>query len=127
MIGNNEELRKKLMLMIHAGIEGAHSGAIVTAQKLSAMFYWKCLKKHVREFVRSCDVCATNKVENVPYPGLLQPLHIPNRIWDEISMDFIDGLPSSSGYTTIWVMVDRLSKFAYFIPLSHPYNAKKLA
>lgn len=42
-------------------------------------------------------------------------------------MDFIDGLPSSSGYTAIWVMVDKLSKFAYFIPLTHPYTAKKLA
>lgn len=82
---------------------------------------------NVREMVRSCDICARNKSENVPYPSLLQPLHIPNRIWDEINMDFIDGLPVSKGCSAIWVIVDRLSKFVYFIPLQHPYTVKKLA
>lgn len=73
--------------------------------------------------MRRCDICQRYKTENVAYPGLLQPLPIPNRIWEEISMDFIDGLPSSQGCTAIWVLVDRLSKYAHFIPLAHPYTA----
>jgi len=44
-------------------------------------------------------------------------------MWTDISMDFIDGLPSSQGHNTIMVVVDRLSKFAYFVPLKHPYTA----
>lgn len=127
LVGNDVQLRRKLMEMIHSGSVGGHSGAAVTTQKLGAIFYWKGMRKNVREFVRECDICARNKAENVAYPGLLQSLSTPNKVWEEISMDFIDGLPSSKGFTTIWVMVDRLSKFAYFIPLAHPYTAQKLA
>lgn len=60
-------------------------------------------------------------------PGLLQPITSPNRIWEEISMDFIDALPMSHGFTTIWVVVDRLSKYAHFIPVKHPYTAASIA
>ena len=50
--------------------------------------------------------------------GLLQPLSLPNKVWDEVTMDFIEGLPRSDGYTVILVAVDSLSKYAYFIPLT---------
>lgn len=52
---------------------------------------------------------------------------IPDRIWEDISLDFIIRLPKSSGYDTILVVVDRLSKYSHFIPLSHPYTAKTVA
>lgn len=127
MVGNDEQLRRELIQLIHDGSIGGHSGTAVTIQKLNALFYWKGRRKQVREYVRACDVCAKNKGENVAYPGLLQPLPTPNRVWEEISMDFIDGLLTSKGFTTIWVLVDRLSKFSYFIPIAHPYTAQKLA
>lgn len=60
-------------------------------------------------------------------PGLLQQLPIPNGAWQDISMDFITGLPKSEGYTIIWVIVDRFTKFGHFIPLQHPIEAKILA
>ncbi|KAA0060668.1 ty3-gypsy retroelement transposase [Cucumis melo var. makuwa] len=68
-----------------------------------------------------------NKTLALSPAGLLNPLEIPDTIWSEISMDFIDGLPKSAGYEAIFVVVDRLSKYAHFLPTKHPYTAKSVA
>ncbi|GJS76443.1 retrotransposable element Tf2 [Tanacetum coccineum] len=69
-----------------------------------------------------CKVCQTNKPDLFAYPGLLQPLPILKLVWAEISMDFIEGLHSSNGKTIIFVVMDRLNKYAYFVPLSHTFT-----
>ena len=60
-------------------------------------------------------------------PGSLQPLPIPQPIFIDITMDFIEGLPKANGKAFIWVVVDQLTKYAHFLPLSHPYIASIVA
>ena len=60
------------------------------------------------------------------YLGLLQPLAIPNQAWTNLTMDFIEGLPRSKGKDCIMVVVDRFTKFAHFIYLTHPYSAPEV-
>ncbi|GJX99564.1 ty3-gypsy retrotransposon protein [Tanacetum coccineum] len=124
VVGNDPELRKELVQHFHDEAIGGHSGAHVTMKKLGSLFYWKGLKKMVKQMIRDCDVCQRQKPDLSAYPGLIQPLPIPERIWKEISMDFIEKLPTSHGKSVILVVVDRLSKYAHFILLAHPFTVK---
>lgn len=85
------------------------------------------MKHDVKIFVQNCLVCKQAKYQALAPAGLLQPLPIPDRIWKDVSLDFIIGLPKSGGFDTILVVVDRLTKYSHFIPLSHPYTAKIVA
>ncbi|GJX84885.1 retrotransposable element Tf2 [Tanacetum coccineum] len=126
VVGNDLELRKELVQHFHDEAIGGHSSAHVTMKKLGSLFYWKGLKKMVKQMVRDCDVCQRQKPDLSAYPGLIQPLPIPERIWKEISMDFIEKLPTSHGKSEILVVVDRLSKYAHFIPLAHPFTSSQV-
>ena len=75
----------------------------------------------------SCNVCQRNKYDLHSPSGLLQPLSISDKVWDDIGLDFIGGLPVSEGKTSIMVVVDRLAKHGHFFALSHLYTAKKIA
>ncbi|KAJ9546956.1 hypothetical protein OSB04_019499 [Centaurea solstitialis] len=100
----------------HASTVGGHSGAQKTYQRLAREVYWKGMKSEVARRVAKCDVCQRQKYSTLAPGGLLQPLELPTKVWSEISMDFIDGLPRSKGYTVIFVVQVRL-------PLKHPYIA----
>lgn len=80
------------------------------------------MKKDIKNYVVECHVCQQNKVETISPLGLVQPLPIPQRVWTYISMDFIVGLPLCKGKSVILAVVDRLSKCAHFIAMSHPYT-----
>jgi hypothetical protein len=75
------------------------------------------MKRSIAEYVALCDNCQRVKAERQRPARLLQPLKIPQQKWEEISMDFIVGLPTTqSGYDSNWFIVDRFSKVAHFIP-----------
>ena len=78
------------------------------------------MKQDVITFVKNCPVCQLNKAEHTPYPGLLEPLHVPDFAWAHISMDFVEGLPTSKNKNLILVVVDRFTKYAHFIAMKHP-------
>jgi hypothetical protein len=107
--------------------QGGHSGFYKTYRRLAANVYWIGMKSSIQEFVRRCDICQRQKYMATSPGGLLQPLPVPNQVWEDISMDFITGLPKSRGYEAILVVVDRFSKYVHFVPLKHPYTAKSMA
>jgi hypothetical protein len=85
------------------------------------------MKIAVKQFVQCYRVCQQAKPERILPPGKLQPLPIPSAPWEMATMDFITGLPPSRQYNCILVVVDKLSKYAHFIPVKHPYTAKIIA
>jgi hypothetical protein len=85
------------------------------------------MQTFVRRYVEACDTCARIKTpRHKPY-GLLQPLDIPSRPWKALSMDFIVKLPASHNYDSIWVVCDRLTRYAHFIPCQETLSAPDLA
>ena len=86
------------------------------------------MKGGIVEYVTQCDTCRRVKAEHQRPTGLLQPLHIPIWKWDEISMDFIVGLPKTpNGHDSIRVIVNGLTKVAHFILVRTDYKGNKLA
>jgi hypothetical protein len=112
---------------LHATPTAEHSGFTKTYDRVKRSFFWEGMKQDIRKFVTECEVCQRNKGETVKSPGTLQPLLIPPDIWKDISMDFIIGLPNSGNKLVIMVVVDRLSQYAYFCALSHPFTASMVA
>ncbi|XP_023638085.1 uncharacterized protein K02A2.6-like [Capsella rubella] len=106
---------------------GGHSGVLRTYKRLARLFYWPAMHRVVKQYVAECEICQRAKSTSLAPAGLLQPLPIPDQVWEDISMDFVDGLPRSNGHTTIMVVVDRLTKSAHLVPLAHPYTAKVVA
>jgi hypothetical protein len=86
------------------------------------------MKRKIAKYVSECDTCQRVKASHLKVAGTLQPLCIPLWKWEDISMDFIVGLPDTSQkHDSIWVIVDRLTKMAYLIPVHTTFNAKKYA
>jgi transposase InsO family protein len=95
---------------------------------LKTRYWWNGMKRDVAEYVELCDTCQRVKAEHQRPTGLVQPLKIPEWKWEEIGMDFIVGLPCTQAeYDSIWVIVDRLTMVAHFIPVKMTYSGAKIA
>ncbi|MCH81864.1 hypothetical protein A2U01_0002657 [Trifolium medium] len=127
VLSDKSTLIPQLLTEFHATPHGGHSGFYRTYRRIAANVYWIGMKNTIQEFVRACDICQRQKYLTSSPGGLLQPLPIPNRVWEDLSIDFITGLPKSKGYEAILVVVDRFSKYVHFVPLKHPYTAKIIA
>lgn len=102
-------------------------GITKTLRRIRDTFYWDSMSRDVQRFISECSVCQQIKPVCRKPAGLLQPLPIPAGLWEDLSLDFISGLPSSHGFTTILVVVDRFSKGTHLGALPSKYSAHKVA
>ena len=91
-------------------------------------YWWPKMKKEVAEFISKCLTCQQVKAEHQAPVGLLKPLTIPVWKWERITMDFVIGLPrTQKGNDAIWIIVDRLTKSAHFLPIRWGCSLDQLA
>jgi hypothetical protein len=126
-IGAHLALQTKLISNLHDSAAGGHSGIHATYLRVRKLFFWPGLKAAVEDYVKQCLTCQQAKHEHTHPAGLLQPLPVPSEIWQHLTMDFIEGSPLSDGADVILVVVDRLTKYAHFLALHHPYTAQQVA
>jgi hypothetical protein len=126
-VPNDKEMKRLLLEEGHKSQMNFHPGATKMYQDMKKMFWWPRMKKDVAEYVAACLVCQKAKVEHQRPSGELQPLDIPEWKWDSISMDFVTGFPmTQTRCDAIWVIVDRLTKSAHFLPINIEYSLEKL-
>nr|AAM93447.1 putative polyprotein [Oryza sativa Japonica Group]ABB46993.1 retrotransposon protein, putative, Ty3-gypsy subclass [Oryza sativa Japonica Group] len=127
-VPDSKELKQLILQEAHESPYSIHPGSTKMYLDLKEKYWWVSMKREIAEFVALCDVYQRVKAEHQRPAGLLQPLQVPEWKWDEIGMDFITGLPKTQGgYDSIWVIVDRLTKVARFIPVKTTYGGNKLA
>ncbi|WVZ09002.1 hypothetical protein V8G54_022348 [Vigna mungo] len=116
-----------LLREFHETPIGGHVGVSKTLKRLSANFYWASMAKDVKASVSECNVCQQTKHSTKRPGGLLHPLPIPTGVWEDISLDFVTGLPPSNGYIVLLVVVDRFSKAVHLGTLHTGFTAYKVA
>nr|GFB63176.1 putative reverse transcriptase domain-containing protein [Tanacetum cinerariifolium] len=128
VVPNDASLREALLTEAHSFPFFVHSGSTKMYHDLKQHFWWSGMKRDVAMFVSKCLICQQVKIEHQRASGLLQPLDIPVWKWDEISMDFVTGLPRTQRrHDAIWVVVDHLTKSAHFLPICKDYSVSRLA
>jgi len=121
------DLRLRVLRSKHNHILAGHLGREKTLQLVLWDYNWPKVREFVVNYVRTCNTCMRNKPKHHKSYGLLKQLPIPPQPWESISIDFIEQLPSSEGYTDILVVVDRLTKQVVFTPTVRTIDAKELA
>ncbi|KAL4308140.1 hypothetical protein GQ457_01G026660 [Hibiscus cannabinus] len=128
VVPDDIELRRTILTEAHSSPFAMHPGSTKMYRDLKGECYWVGLKKDVAEFVSKCMVCQRVKAEHQFPSGLLQPLKIPEWKWERITMDFVTGLPMTPlKKDYVWVIVDRFTKCAHFLPVHTTYTYDKLA
>lgn len=127
VVPKSSEFIPILLKEYHDSLVGGHMGEVKTYLRMAQDWYWNGMRKDVTAYIQRCTTCQQQKVSQQSPAGLLQSLSIPMLVWEEISMDFIETLPLSKEFNAILVVVDRLSNYAHFIGLKHPFDAFSVA
>ena len=127
-VPNIAELRKEVLDECHKSKLSIHPGVSKMYNDIKRTFWWKSMKRDISLYVSRCPTCQLVKSDQQKLARLLQPLDVPGWKWEHISMDFINGLPRTrKGNDSIWVIVDRFTKTAHFIPVRSSRTAQSLA
>ncbi|GJR69027.1 putative reverse transcriptase domain-containing protein [Tanacetum coccineum] len=122
------DVRMVILNKAHKSKYSVHPGADKMYHDLHDMYWWPGMKRDIAIYISKCLICAKVKAEHQRPSGLLQQPEIPEWMWDKITMDLITNLPRSrSGHDTIWVIVNRLPKSAYFLAIREDFSMEKLA
>ena len=116
-----------LLEVVAATHDDGHEGVQRTLHRLRRDFFFPAMRRVVQDFIRACTTCQRNKSEHLHPAGLLLPLPVPQAVWSDIGLDFIEALPRVGGKSVILTVVDRFSKYCHFLPLAHPYSAESVA
>jgi hypothetical protein len=128
VVPKNPELRKKILDEAHLSKFSMHPGSNKMYHDLRSLYWWTRMKKEIAKYISECDTCQRVKASHLKVAGTLQPLPIPSWKWEDICMDFIGGLPNTSRHhDSIWVIVDRLTNTAHFLPVHTTHQAEKYA
>ena len=127
-VPSDEGIKRQLMEEAHGTPYSVHPGVTKMYQDLKKVYWWPGMKKDVAAFVQRCLTCQQIKAEHQKPAGMLQPLEVPQWKWEQITMDFVSGLPkTTAGHDSVWVIVDRLTKSAHFLPIKTTHTVDKLA
>ena len=123
-----EPLRVEIMSEVHNTItEAAHGGYAKTYNRIASIYYWPRMSRDIKRYTSTCDICQKTKPRRHAPIGMLQPIPIPSQPFEVVTMDFIPELPECEGYDNILVIVDKLTKYAIFIPTTTTITEKGTA
>ena len=123
-----KELKRQILEEAHSSAYVMHPGSTKMYRTLKEYYWWPGMKREVAEYVSKCFICQQVKAERQKPSRLLQPLPIPEWKWERITMDFVFKLPPTvQRHDDIWVVVDRLTKSAHFLPIREKFSPRKLA
>ncbi|CAI5484152.1 unnamed protein product [Closterium sp. Yama58-4] len=121
-------LRELLTQEVHDSNLSGHFGIDKTLKLLQRNYFWPDMASDVQRYVSACPTCQAMKSSRQRPAGLLQPLEPPERPWQQVTMDFVTGLPTgASGNDSVLVVVDRLTKMAHFAPCRTTITAEETA
>jgi transposase InsO family protein len=120
-------LKKNILTTVHDSPLAGHQGFFKTYKQIRERFSWKGLKQDIMRHVSECVTFQQNKSKHALPTGLLQPLPIPEKKWESISMDFITDLPKVQGKDSIYVVVNILTKFSHFYAIPIEYIVVQVA
>ncbi|KAG8483077.1 hypothetical protein CXB51_022062 [Gossypium anomalum] len=127
-VPKDNKLIQRILREAHSGCLSVHPGSVKMYNDLKKMYWWSGMKRDIPEFISKCLVCQQVKAEHEVASGLLQPIMVPELKWDRITMDFMTALPvTSKKKDAVWVVMDKLTKLAHFIPVHTDYSLEKLA
>ncbi|GJW31063.1 putative reverse transcriptase domain-containing protein [Tanacetum coccineum] len=120
-------LRDLIMHESHKSKYSIHPGSDKMYQDLKKIYWWPNMKAIIAEYIGKCSTCSRVKAKCQKPSGLLIQPEIPIWKWERITMDFVTKLPkTSNGHDTIWVIIDRLTKSAHFIPIKETDSMETL-